>query len=242
MIIIKGKNAVIEAIQSQNKIRQIIIAQGSENSGECRMIKNLANHAKIPVRIIPSNQFKQDYPDQHAQHVVALMDELSHTPFDAILLHPNKYPMVVILDHLEDPHNMGAIARSCASFGVNAMIYPKDRQAPVNSGAIKASAGGIYHIDLVKITNVADALVKLRDVGYWIYGTDAENGEDLPKMRPNFPCVLVVGNEGSGMSSRVAKLVDLNVKIPMSGRMESLNASVATGIVLYNFSQHYETL
>lgn len=242
MIIIKGKNAVIEALQSQNKIRQIIIAQGAENSPECRQIKHLAQPMKIPVRTIPSHQFKMDYPDSHAQHVVALMDELSHTPFDAILSNPNKYPILVVLDHLEDPHNMGAIARSCASFGINAMLYPKDRQAPVNSGTIKSSAGGIYHIDLVKITNVADALLKLRDAGYWIYGTDSKTGEALPTVTPNFPCVLVVGNEGSGISNRVLKMVDLNIKIPMSGQMESLNASVATGIVLYTFYQHYAAL
>ncbi len=242
MLTVKGKNAIIEAIQSQNKVKQIIISQGSENSPECKQIKQLAATANILVTIMPAHQFKIQFPDQHAQHVVATMDDISHTPLDVILKNPKDYPIIVILDHLEDPHNMGAIARTCAGLGVKAMLYPKDRQAPINSGTVKSSAGGIYHINLVKITNVADTLLKLRDAGYWIFGTDSETGEPLTRMKPQFPCALVVGNEGSGISNRVLKMVDLNIRIPMSGRMESLNVSVATGIILYTFCQHYDAI
>ena len=242
MIVIKGKNAVIEALQSENKVKQIIIAQGSEHSPECKQIKQLASQFGVSVSIMPSIQFKTQFPDQHAQQVVATMEELSHTPLEAILKKPEEFPIIVVLDHLEDPHNMGAIARTCAGLGVKAMLYPKDRQAPISSGTIKASAGGIYHINLVKITNVADTLLKLRDAGYWIFGTDSETGEALPRVKPQFPCALVVGNEGSGISHRVLKMVDLNVRIPMSGRMESLNVSVATGIILYSFCQQYDSI
>jgi 23S rRNA (guanosine2251-2'-O)-methyltransferase len=149
---------------------------------------------------------------------------------------PERYPLIVVLDHLEDPQNFGAILRSCETLGVRAVVYPKDRSSQITPAVIRASAGAIYHLDLAKVVNIAGALEKLREAGYWIYGT-AEDGVSLDEFSAPMPLALVLGNEGRGVSNRVAKMADGHIRIPLVGKVESLNVSVAAGILLYSLSR-----
>jgi 23S rRNA (guanosine2251-2'-O)-methyltransferase len=136
-----------------------------------------------------------------------------------------------MLDHLEDPHNFGAIIRTCEALGVDAIIIPKDRNVSVNSTVVKTSAGAIYNMPIVKVTNLVNAIDKLKDSGYWIVGTDMD-GEDYTKIDYNAPICLIIGNEGHGMSKIVTDNCDYIAKIPMVGKINSLNASVSCGILL----------
>ena len=154
------------------------------------------------------------------------------------LLHnPKAHPLVVALDHLEDPYNFGAIIRSACAFGVSAIIYPKDRQVNVTPGVISASANTVDHMPLLRVTNVAQTLDILAHAGYWIYGLDGYGKDVLDTFKPNFPCILVAGNEHRGLSPLLKKKAHGLIKIPMASHVESLNVSVATGIALYQFSQ-----
>ena len=136
-----------------------------------------------------------------------------------------------MLDHLEDPHNFGAIIRTCEALGVDAIIIPNDRNVAVNATVVKTSAGAIYNMPIVRVSNLTATINKLKDIGYWIVGTDMD-GEDYTKIDYNSPICLIIGNEGHGMSKIVRDNCDFIAEIPMVGKINSLNASVSCGIVL----------
>ena len=136
-----------------------------------------------------------------------------------------------MLDHLEDPHNFGAIIRTCEALGVDAIIIPNDRSVNINGTVVKTSVGSIYNIPIVRVANLNTTVSKLKDMRYWIFGTDM-NGSDYAEMDYNMPICLIIGNEGKGMSKILRDNCDYMVKIPMVGKVNSLNASVSCGIVL----------
>lgn len=137
-----------------------------------------------------------------------------------------------MLDHIEDPHNLGAIIRTCEAGGVKGIIIPKDRSASVNETVIKTSVGTTENVSIVKVTNLNETIKKLKKEDYFIYGTSM-NGNDLRQVNPADRKVLIIGNEGKGMSNLTMKNCDEIIKIPMKGEVNSLNASVALGIVLF---------
>ena len=136
-----------------------------------------------------------------------------------------------MLDHIEDPHNFGAIIRTCEALGVDAIIIPNDRNVSVNATVVKTSAGAIYNTSIVRVANLGVAINKLKNLGYWIIGTDMD-GEDYTKIDYNMPICLIIGNEGHGMSKVIHDNCDYIAEIPMIGKINSLNASVSCGIVL----------
>ena len=136
-----------------------------------------------------------------------------------------------MLDHLEDPHNFGAIIRTCEALGIDAIIIPNDRTVNINGTVVKTSAGAIYNIPIVRVVNLNTCIKNLKDIGYWIIGTDME-GTDYRKIDYNMPTCLIIGNEGKGMSKVLKDNCDYIATIPMSGEINSLNASVSAGIIL----------
>ena len=146
----------------------------------------------------------------------------------------NKNPeFIVILDHLEDPHNFGAIIRTCEAAGVDAIIIPKDRQVQVNATVMKTSVGTTENMDIVSVTNLVNTISELKESGFWIVGTALENSVDYRSIDYSGKVALVIGNEGAGMSRLVRESCDFIAKIPMYGTTNSLNASVASGIMIY---------
>ena len=141
--------------------------------------------------------------------------------------------VVVILDHLEDPHNLGAIIRTCEAAGIKSIILPKDRQVQVNATVMKTSVGTLDNMNMVSVTNLVNAINKLKDNGFWIVGTALDNSVDFKTIDYSGKIALVIGNEGSGISNIVANNCDFLAKIPMYGKTNSLNASVAAGIMIY---------
>ena len=142
-----------------------------------------------------------------------------------------EYPLVVLLDHIEDPHNFGAIIRSCEAFGVDAIIIPNDRSVDITGTVVKASVGTIEKVKIIKVTNLNNTIKKLKDYGYWVVGTDME-GTVYTDIDYKMKTALIIGNEGKGISRLVSENCDYLAKIPMSGTVNSLNASVACGIFL----------
>ncbi len=233
MITIKGKHSVLEALLSNVKINDITIFDLNP-TGELKRIMELAQQQGIFVRKQQKNKFSKHQTEGH-QNVVATISQLNIQTLD--ILTPEKHPVVVALDHLEDPFNVGAIMRTCNGLGINTMIIPKDRQAPINDALIKASSGAAYYMNIIQVSNIATTLLNCQRAGYWVNSIDSNQGKDIASFEPVTPFILVVGNEHSGISKRVSKLVDNCIKINMKGQIDSFNVSVATGIVLYELTK-----
>ena len=145
----------------------------------------------------------------------------------------NEDPFVLILDGIEDPHNLGSIIRTAETAGVHGIIIPKRRAASVNSTVNKTSAGAVEHMKIARVTNISDSIEELKKAGLWICGTDINAEKYYYNQELTGPLGIVIGNEGKGISDKVKKNCDFNVKIPMKGKITSLNASVSTGIIVY---------
>ncbi len=230
--LIKGKHAVLEALKAGIALDRIAIQYDLKGQSDITPITSLARDNNIKVQWI-SKVAMERLNETHTQGVVAYAPLLSDTPLQTILIQPELYPIVVILDHIEDPHNMGAILRTCDTMGVTAVIYPKDRQCQINSTVIKASSGAAHHLQLIRVTNLSQAIDKLCDAGFWVYGTDDQAETDLADFKPATPMAIILGNEHRGLSPGLAKKTHGMIRIRLSGQVNSLNVSVAAGIMLY---------
>lgn len=230
---INGKRAILEALQANQPIQDITLSSAMQHHQEVKKLLHSAHEKNIPIYTLSPRDFKHRYADNDTQGIVANCKDISFKPLSILNTDPTQYPKVVILDHLEDPYNMGAIIRTCEGLGINALIFGKDRQVKLTPGVIKAASGAIYHLPLIQVSNIAQAITTLKKTGYWIYGTDVTNGCNINTANINHPFALVIGNEHKGISKRISKMVDLNLHIPMRGYTDSLNVSVATGIILH---------
>ena len=149
-------------------------------------------------------------------------------------IYDNNYDVVVILDHIEDPHNFGAIIRTCEAAGIKSIIIPSDRQVQVNATVMKTSAGTLESVNIIRVVNINNAIEELQKNGFWVVGTSlSDRSQDYRQIDYSGKIALVVGNEGNGISDLVSKKCDFIAKIPMYGTTNSLNVSVATGIMIY---------
>ena len=223
---IYGKNVAKEKLNSNEKINKIYLADRFND----KEIFDLIKKKKIKYSVVNSKILDSKVDGLH-QGIIIDVDDVETYDFDYISKIKKKNPLVVMLDHLEDPHNFGAIIRTSEALGVDAIIIPNDRNVGVNGTVVKTSAGAIYNMPIVRVSNLVATITKLKDSGYWIVGTDME-GENYTQIDYNMPICLVIGNEGSGMSKIVKDNCDYIAKIEMSGKINSLNASVACGIIL----------
>ena len=223
---IYGKNVAKEKLNSKEQITKVYLSDKFND----KEIFSLIKKRNIKYNIVP-NKFLDSKVDGLHQGIVIESPDVDLYDFEYIKSLDKKNPLLVMLDHLEDPHNFGAIIRTCEALGVDAIIIPKDRNVSVNATVVKTSAGAIYNMPIVMVTNLLSSINKLKDMGYWIIGTDM-NGEDYTKIDYNMPICLIIGNEGHGMSKVLKDNVDFMAMIPMTGMINSLNASVSCGIVL----------
>ncbi len=222
---IYGKNVVTDYIKNNQKIQKAYIYKQFNDN----FIISALQKRNIEIKLLEKKQLDQLADGMH-QGVVLSVPDYEYASFDELLVSEN--PLLVILDHLEDPHNFGAIIRTCEAAGVNGIIIPKDRSVSVNPTVIKVSTGAIDHIKIACVTNLNRTIEELKQKGFWIVGTDME-GTDYDKIDYKGKLAIVIGNEGSGMSRLVQESCDFIAKIPMQGTVNSLNASVATGIVVF---------
>lgn len=223
---IYGKNVVKEKIQSGEKVNKAYVSERFNDKD----IISLLKHNHIKYTFVP-DKFLNDKVDGMHQGIVLDVDDVKTYELDYILNLKKENPIVVMLDHLEDPHNFGAIIRTCEALGIDAIIIPNDRSVNINGTVVKTSVGAIYNIPIVRVVNLNNCIRDLKKNGYWIYGTDMD-GEDYNSLDYNNPVCLIIGNEGSGMSKVVRDNCDFIASIPMSGKINSLNASVSAGIIL----------
>ena len=224
---IYGKNVLKEKISSGEKINKVYLSDKFKD----RDIISLLKDNKIKFSYVP-NSFLDKKVDGLHQGIVMEIDEAKTYELEEVINSINKeYPTLVMLDHLEDPHNFGAIIRTCEALGVDGIIIPNDRSVSINGTVVKTSAGAISHIKIIRVANLTACINKLKGNGYWIVGTDME-GTDYTSIDYKMPVCLVIGNEGKGMSKIVSDNCDYIATIPMDGKVNSLNASVSCAIVL----------
>ena len=223
---IYGKNVCKEKILSGDKINKAYIS----NKFNDKEIINLVKDRKIKYSFVDNKILDNKIKGLH-QGIILDIDEIKTYDFDEIKNIKKEKPLIVMLDHLEDPHNFGAIIRTSEALGVDAIIIPNDRNVNITSTVVKTSVGAIENIKIVRVINLVTTIKKLKDLGYWIVGTDM-NGEDYTKIDYNMPVCLVIGNEGKGMSKIVRDNCDYIAMIKMTGKVNSLNASVSCGILL----------
>ena len=232
---IEGRNSVIELLESKKDINKIFVTKG-ERHGSINKILAMAKERNVIIVEKDKKQMAQMAQTPNHQGVIAIVPPFEYCEIEDILEYEkikNEDPFVLILDGIEDPHNLGSIIRTAETAGVHGIIIPKRRAASVNSTVSKVSAGAVEHIKIARVTNISDSIQKLKDNGLWICGTDIDAKNYYYDQDLKGPLGIVIGNEGQGMSEKVKKNCDFLVKIPMKGKVTSLNASVSTGIVVY---------
>lgn len=223
---IYGKNVAKEKIISGERINKIYLAEKFSD----RELLDLIKEKKIKYNFVPIKFLDSKVSGLH-QGIILDVDDIDTFDLDYVKNIKKDNPLLVMLDHLEDPHNFGAIVRTSEALGIDGIIIPNDRNVGVNSTVVKTSAGAIYNMPIIRVANLLATIKKLKDMGYWIVGTDMD-GEDYTNIDYNMPVCLVIGNEGKGMSKIISDNCDYIVRIPMVGKINSLNASVSCGIVL----------
>ena len=232
---VEGRNAVIELLESGKDINKIFITKG-EKHGSINKIISMAKERKVILIEKDKRQMAQMAQNENYQGVIAIVPPFEYCEIEDILDKAKEIkedPFVLILDGIEDPHNLGSIIRTAETAGVHGIIIPKRRAVAVNSTVNKVSAGAVQYMKIARITNITDSIEKLKEKGLWICGTDINTDTYYYSQDLTGPLGIVIGNEGTGMSDRVKKSCDFLVKIPMKGKVTSLNASVSTGIVIY---------
>ncbi len=225
-MLVYGRNVARDLLKKNKKIEKIILQEGF-NDNE---IFSLIEKNKIKYKYMSKKEIDNLAKGVH-QGILLYVSDFKYQELNTVF--ENQDDFIVILDHLEDPHNLGAIIRTCEAASVKSIIMPRDRQVQINATVMKTSVGTLDNINIISVSNLVNTIKKLKDNGFWIVGTALENSVDYRKIDYNGKIALVIGNEGSGISDLVAKNCDFLAKIPMYGETNSLNASVAAGIMIY---------
>ncbi len=232
---IEGRNAVLELLESGKDINKIFITKG-ERHGSINKIIRIAKENKVILVEREKRQMEEMSQTQNYQGVIALVPPYEYCEVEDILQEAKQRgeePFVLILDGIQDPHNLGSMIRTAETAGVHGIILPKRRAATVNSTVNKVSAGAVQHMKIARVTNISDTIEQLKKEGLWICGTDMNTNSNYYEQDFTGSIGIVIGNEGSGISPKVKNNCDFLVKIPMKGKITSLNASVSAGIVMY---------
>jgi 23S rRNA (guanosine2251-2'-O)-methyltransferase len=231
---IVGKNPVIEAIKSNREINKILIAEGSQR-GQMQQVTGLAKERNIIVQFVPKKKLDQ-ITDQNHQGVLAYIAAYDYAELEDLFAaaeKKNEPPFFMLLDEIEDPHNLGSIMRTADAVGAHGIIIPKRRAVGLTTTVAKASTGAIEYIPVVRVTNMAQTIDELKERGVWIAGTDAKGKEDYRQFDGTLPLGLVIGSEGKGMGRLIRDKCDFLIQLPMAGKVTSLNASVAAALLMY---------
>ncbi len=225
--IITGKNTVVEAVKSKRKIFELYVLKGTNKDV-------LFEARKHDIKIVEMDKQKiNNLLHKNNQGIGAKVADYEFISLEDALAKPKENKVFVMLDQLEDPHNLGAILRSSDAFGVDGIIIPKNRSVQLTASVAKVSTGAIEHVDVIGVTNLNQTIKKLKKNGFWVVGTDADTEKTIHDIDVDTNLCLVIGSEGKGMARMVRENCDYTVKIPMIGHVNSLNASVSAGLVIY---------
>ena len=232
--IVAGRNAVLELLKSNKDINKIFIERG-EKHGSINEIIAKAKEDKIVLVEVDKSKLDGMTNENH-QGVVAIVPPFNYCEVEDILEEASKKqedPFILILDGIEDPHNLGSIIRTAETAGVHGIIIPKRRNVAVNSTVVKVSTGATSYVKVARVNNLNETIRKLKDSGLWVIGTDGDAKTMYYNQDLKGPLAIIIGSEGFGMSKLVKENADILIKIPMKGKITSLNASVSAGIVIY---------
>lgn len=221
-----GKNVAKETLENNKKVLKAIVSKDFSD----KSIINMLDKKNINIEYVSKFDIDKIVSGNH-QGIVLSVPDYKYCEIDELLV--NDKPFIVILDHLEDPHNFGAIIRTCEAAGVDGIIIPKDRSVSVNSTVMKTSAGALNNMKICMVTNLNRTIDELKDKGIWIVGTDMTDSVSYDSIDYDMSVAIIIGSEGFGISRLVREKCDFVVNIPMKGKVNSLNASVAAGILIY---------
>lgn len=223
-----GKNVAKELINNKRDIKKVYLSKNNIGSEIEKSLKEL----NVNISYLDKKELDKLEKGNH-QGIILEIPDFKYLSEDDMFLNLSENPFIIILDHVEDPHNFGAIIRTAEAAGVDYVVIPKNRSVRVNSTVMKTSVGALDNVKIVEVTNINNTINKLKKNGIWIVGTDMDNSVFYDSIDYTIPIALIIGSEGFGMSSLVKKNCDFIAKIPMYGKINSLNASVAAGIMIY---------
>lgn len=233
--IIEGRNSVLELLSSDRDINKILIQKG-EKHGSINKIIAIAKEKRIVTAETEKSKLDMMSETKNHQGVIAIVPPFNYCEVDDILdlaKQRNEDPFIVMLDGIEDPHNLGSIIRTAETAGVHGIIIPKRRAASVNATVSKTSAGAVEHMKIARVNNLNETIKYLKEQGLWVIGTDMQTNTEYYNQDLKGAICIVIGSEGFGISKLVKENCDILIKIPMNGKITSLNASVSAGIVIY---------
>lgn len=232
---IEGRNAVTELLKSDKTVNKIMLQKG-ERQGSINEIIKLAKQKRIIITEVEKNKLDQLSETKHHQGVIAFVAPIEYKEIDDIFelaKERNEDPFILIADEIEDPHNLGALIRSAECAGCHGVIIPKRRAVAVTEVVAKTSVGAVEHVPIVRVNNINETIRELKDKGVWIVGTDGKAETLYYNQDLTGSIAIIIGSEGRGMNELTMKNCDFLVKIPMMGKITSLNASVSGGIILF---------
>ncbi len=234
MNIIVGRKPVLEAINSGEEIEQVLILHG-QKGGILDIIRIASKKRGIKCSEVKKERFQSITSNPNAQGVAAVKSDFKYYSVEEIISSSkkSKYPLIVILDSIQDPHNVGAILRTAECAGADGIIITKHNSASINQTVVKTSTGATEHLKISIVNNLSQTLRLLKEKGFWIAGSSLENSQNYNEIDYKIPIALIVGNEEKGIRKLTADNCDFLVKIPMKGEIQSLNVSVAAGIILF---------
>ena len=242
--LIYGLHPVLEMLRADPaSVRRVLVADNVSGQ-KLNDVISLAKPSQTDITRINRRELTSMTGDVVHQGVAIEMAPFQYAELDHLFDYAERKgekPLFLALDHIQDPHNFGALARSAFALGAHGIIVPRDRSCPITPTVIKASAGAIVHLPVVQVTNLGRTINELKEKGLWVVGTLAEEAQPLSTVDLKDAIVLVVGSEGEGLRQKTARLCDFRVTIPMSGDLGSLNASVAGGICLYEASRQRQS-
>ncbi len=232
-----GKNVVSSMLKDRREILTLYLLEGRKDIETV----SLAKSQNIRIKYVSKAELDRLVSGNHQGYVAEVREYKTYSIEEITDSIPEgKLPLIVALDSLQDPHNLGAILRTVSCVGGDGVIIEKNRSVSLNGTVAKVSVGAIDKVKVAQVTNLAQTLRKLKDMGYWVIGTDVNQAQDYRRVRYDMPVVLVIGAEGTGMRRLIGETCDLKIKLPMEGDIGSLNASVACGILLYQiYSQRF---
>ena len=228
---IYGKNTILEALKGEKRVYTVYI----QNNFKDNKIIEFCKRKNVPCRRIDKSEFIKRVGNVVHQGIIAEVEGYRYYSLDEIItaIPEDKQPLLLMLDGLEDPHNLGAILRTCDAIGVDGVIIGKKRSVGLNATVAKVSTGAIDHVKVAQVTNLSRTLEELKKRSFWVVGCELNQSQDYRAIDYNMPLVVVIGSEGFGISRLVKEKCDFNVVLPMVGHVTSLNASVATAVILY---------
>ncbi|MGC4378163.1 23S rRNA (guanosine(2251)-2'-O)-methyltransferase RlmB [Fictibacillus sp. Mic-4] len=232
---VAGRNPVLEVLRSGRDINKIMIGEGSQK-GPIHQVIKLAKEKNVLVQHVPKQKLDQLSDGANHQGVMAFVASYEYADMEDLFKKAEERgeePFFILLDEIEDPHNLGSILRTADAVGAHGIIIPKRRAVGLTAAVAKASTGAIEYVPVVRVTNMVQTMKELKERGLWFVGADMKGNEDYREANFNMPLGLVIGSEGKGIGRLVKDTCDFLIRLPMRGKVTSLNASVAAGLLLY---------